>query len=89
MGDPGGELFFIPARASSAGWIVLGAALVSHLVAEPEFKGSVAISFPTCEILCGTHEIELSWHFLGFFSLLAVEKGDKSCEKLLCSLSKT
>lgn len=49
-----------PAWASSipAGWIVLGAAMVSHLVAEPEFKCSLAISFLTCGMLCRTHEMK-------------------------------
>lgn len=87
LGDPRGEVFFIPARASSAGWIVLGAALVSHLVAEPEFKGSLAISFLTCEVLCGTHEMKYPSIFL-LFSLLRMEKGDRSSVKVLCSLSK-
>lgn len=88
MDDPRGEVFFIPARASSAGWKVLGAALVSHLVAEPEFKGSLAISLLTCKMLCGRHEMKYPSIFFLLFSLLGMARGDKSSVKVVCSLSK-
>lgn len=87
MDDPRGEVFFIPAQASSAGWKALGAALVSHLVAELEFKGSLAISFLTCEMLCGRHEMKYTSIFL-LFSLLGMEREDKSSVRVLCNLSK-
>lgn len=89
MDDPRGEVSFIPARASSASWKVLGAALVSHLVDGPDFKGSLAISLLTCKMLCGRHKMKYpSIFFLLLFFLLGMERGDKSSVKVVCSLSK-
>lgn len=77
---PKGEAFFIctfliSAFTSSASWIVLGAALVSCLVAKPECKHSLAMSFLTCEMLYGMDE--MSYPSVFCFSFWQVERGDK------------